>query len=153
MSSFIKICRLVLILQIVGDDTNKSAWHSWRNREQIKFREHLLLFSPKSFVFPSHIKNKDWNMQNCNFASCAVWVRNLVSHFEGGFLRTECWGGYLDLKGRKTDREENCVLMNFIACILHRIMLGWWNQGGWGGRDMWHAWGSDEVFTGFWLGG
>jgi hypothetical protein len=22
--------------------------------------------------------------QNCNFASCAVWLRNLVSHFEGG---------------------------------------------------------------------
>jgi len=24
------------------------------------------------------------NIQNCNFASCAVWVRNLVSHFEAG---------------------------------------------------------------------
>jgi hypothetical protein len=22
-----------------------------------------------------------------------------------------------------------------------------------GGRDMWHAWGRGEVFTGFWLGG
>jgi hypothetical protein len=20
-------------------------------------------------------------------------------------------------------------------------LLGWLNQGGWGGRDMWHAWG------------
>jgi hypothetical protein len=27
-------------------------------------------------------------------------------------------------KGRKTDREENCMMMNFIACILHRILLG-----------------------------
>jgi hypothetical protein len=26
-------------------------------------------------------KNLDQNIQNCNFASCAVWVRNLVSHF------------------------------------------------------------------------
>jgi hypothetical protein len=26
-------------------------------------------------------KRKDYNIQNCNFASCAVWVRNLVSHF------------------------------------------------------------------------
>jgi hypothetical protein len=26
-------------------------------------------------------------MQNCNFADCAVWVRNLVSHFEERSLR------------------------------------------------------------------
>jgi hypothetical protein len=44
-----------------------------------------ILFSPKSFVFPSNIKKpKDKSIQNCNFASCAVWVRNLVSHFEEG---------------------------------------------------------------------
>jgi hypothetical protein len=40
-----------------------------------------------------------------------------------GFLRTQCWGRNLDLKGRKTDREENCIMMNFTACILHRILL------------------------------
>jgi hypothetical protein len=44
-------------------------------------------------------------------------------------------------------------MMNFITCILHRILLGRLNQGGWGGQDMWHAWGMGEVFTGFWLGG
>jgi hypothetical protein len=50
-----------------------------------KFRECLLLFSPKSFIFPSHIKKpKDQNTQNSNFASCAVWVQNLVSHYGGG---------------------------------------------------------------------
>jgi hypothetical protein len=27
------------------------------------------------------------------------------------------------LKGRKTDRGENCIMMNFITCILHRILL------------------------------
>jgi hypothetical protein len=53
-----------------------------------------------------------------------------------GFLRTQCWGRYLDLKGRKTDCGENCIVMNFTACILHRILLGWLNQGGWGGRNM-----------------
>jgi hypothetical protein len=31
-------------------------------------------------------------------------------------------GGYLDLKGRKTDCGENCIMMNFTACILHRIV-------------------------------
>jgi hypothetical protein len=25
---------------------------------------------------------------------------------------------------RKMDRGENCIMMNFIACILHRILLG-----------------------------
>jgi hypothetical protein len=25
---------------------------------------------------------------------------------------------------RKTDHGENCIMMNFIACILHRILLG-----------------------------
>jgi hypothetical protein len=30
---------------------------------------------------------------------------------------------------RKTDRGENCIMMNFTACILHRILLGSLNQG------------------------
>jgi len=51
----------------------------------------------------------------------SLWRRNI----DGGFLRTECWGEYLDLKGRKTDRGENCIMMNLTACILHRILLGW----------------------------
>jgi hypothetical protein len=41
----------------------------------------------------------------------------------------------------------------FVTCILRRILLGWSNQGGWGGLDMWHAWGTGDVLTGFWLGG
>jgi len=34
-----------------------------------------------------HIKNT----QNCNFASCAVWVRNLVSRFKGGTQTEDFW--------------------------------------------------------------
>jgi hypothetical protein len=30
----------------------------------------------------------------------------------------------LDLKGRKADHGENYIMMNFIACILHLILLG-----------------------------
>jgi hypothetical protein len=44
-------------------------------------------------------------------------------------------------------------MMNFTACILHRILLRWLNEKGWVGLDMWHAWGRGRVFTGFWLGG
>jgi hypothetical protein len=32
-------------------------------------------------------------------------------------------------------------------------LSGWWNQGWWGGEDMWLAWGRGEVFRGFCLGG
>jgi hypothetical protein len=30
----------------------------------------------------------------------------------------------LDLKGRNRDRGENCTVINFTACIIHRILLG-----------------------------
>jgi hypothetical protein len=53
----------------------------------------------------------------------------------------------------KRDHGGSCIVMNFTACILHRILLGWLNEGGWGGRDMRHAWVKGEVFRGLWLGG
>jgi hypothetical protein len=33
-------------------------------------------------------------------------------------------------KGRKTDHGENYTMINFITCILHRILLGCLNEGG-----------------------
>jgi len=36
---------------------NNWEWYSWWSQEQIKSGKCLLLFSPKSFVFPSRIKN------------------------------------------------------------------------------------------------
>jgi hypothetical protein len=59
----------------------------------------------------------------------------------------------LDLKGRKKDREENGIIMNFIGCILHRILIVGLHKGGRGGWDMWNAWERGEVLTGFWLAG
>jgi hypothetical protein len=50
-------------------------------------------------------------------------------------LRTESWGRYFDLRGKKTDRGGNCTIMEFITFILHLILSGWLNQGGWGGLD------------------
>jgi hypothetical protein len=41
------------------------------------------------------------------FASCTVWC-----------------GGRLDIKGRKTDHGEKCIMKYFTICILHRILLG-----------------------------
>jgi len=47
------------------------------------------------------------------------------------------------------DRGENYMMMNFIVCILHRIFLWWYNQGGWGGRDVWHARGGERCLQNF----
>jgi len=49
------------------------------------------------------------------------------------------------------DRRENCIMMKLMTCILHRALLRWSNQGGWGGRDRWHAWRRGERFTDFCL--
>jgi hypothetical protein len=84
----------------------------------------------------------------------------------GAKLGLSFWGRYIDwvfenrvlkkIFGPKREEDgswRNCIMMNFITCILHLNFLGWLGQGGWGGRDMWHAWGRGEVFTGFWSRG
>jgi len=50
---------------------------------------------------------------------------------------------FLKSKGWKTDRRQNCIMMNFTVCILHRMR--------WAGHVARIERG--EVFTGFWLGG
>jgi hypothetical protein len=37
-------------------------------------------------------------------------------------------------------------MMNFTACIVQRVLLGRLNEGGCGGRDVWHAWRGRGVF-------
>jgi sorting nexin-29 len=54
---------------------------------------------------------------------CKTWSLTLREEQRLKFLRTRCLG-YLDLKGRKMDCGENCIMMNFTACILHQILLG-----------------------------
>jgi hypothetical protein len=80
----------------------------------------------------------------CETWSLALREEHRLRVFENRVLRK-----YLDLKGRKMDRGENCIMMNFMTCNLHQILLGWLNQGRWGGRDMWHAWGGERCSHGF----
>jgi hypothetical protein len=52
-----------------------------------------------------------------------VYEFDISSHFrlrvfENRVLRI------LDLKGEETDHGEHCIMINFMACILHRILLG-----------------------------
>jgi hypothetical protein len=35
-------------------------------------------------IFSSRLISKNLKIRNCNFAGCAVWVRNFVFHFGGG---------------------------------------------------------------------
>jgi hypothetical protein len=53
-------------------------------------------------------------------AKLGLTLREERRVFENRALRR----GYLDLKGRKKDHGENYIMMNFMACILHRILLG-----------------------------
>jgi hypothetical protein len=55
---------------------------------------------------------------------CETWSLTLGEEHRLRILRTVCSERYLELKGKKTDRGENCIMMNFIVCILHRILLG-----------------------------
>jgi hypothetical protein len=35
-------------------------------------------------LLSSRLISKNLKIKVCNFAGCAVWVQNLISHFEGG---------------------------------------------------------------------
>jgi hypothetical protein len=53
--------------------------------EQFEDGDSLLSFGAESFIFQFTVKkHKDQDTQNCNFASCFVWVWSLVSYIEGG---------------------------------------------------------------------
>jgi hypothetical protein len=52
--------------------------------DEIKSRLNLVQNLLSSRLISKNLKIKIY--KNCNFASCAIWVRNLVSHVVGGTL-------------------------------------------------------------------
>jgi hypothetical protein len=84
---------------------------------------------------------------------CFIRSAVLVSILRSPDLKARSWSVFITDTGKFMTCTFYFAEFVTIACILHRILLGWLNQGGWGGRNMWHAWGRWEVFTGFWLGG
>jgi hypothetical protein len=92
-----------------------------KSRVEIKFRECLLSFSPKSSVFPSHVKNLKIKiyktvilpvvLYGCKTWSLTLGEEHRLRVFENRVLR-------------KMDQGENCIMINFTACILHQILLG-----------------------------
>jgi hypothetical protein len=88
-------------------------------------------------ILSSHLISKNLKIKIYKTVICRLYCMGAKlglslsgRNTDWGFLRTEWWGGYLDLKGRKMDRGENCMMMSFTACIFQRILLGWLNQGG-----------------------
>jgi hypothetical protein len=55
---------------------------------------------------------------------CEIWSFTLREEHRLRVFENGARGRYLDLKGRKTDHGKNCIMMNFIACILHVRLLG-----------------------------
>jgi hypothetical protein len=89
----------------------------------------LLSFSPKSFVFPSHIKNLKINIYRTVILpvvlyGCETWSLTLREEHRLRVFENRVLRKIFGPKGRKTDHGENCIMMNFTACILHRILLG-----------------------------
>jgi hypothetical protein len=63
------------IVQVRGNNLQKSKFYSGINYEQIEFRECLLSCDAKFFVFQFTIqKYKDSDIQNYNFVCCFAWV-------------------------------------------------------------------------------
>lgn len=61
-----------------------------------------------------------------------------LKNTEWGCLRRRCWGEYMD---QRVFRKWNkSIIRSFINCVLHQILLVWWNQwgqhgGGGGGTE------------------
>jgi hypothetical protein len=86
----------------------------------------LAIIQSKIFYLP--VSYQKIKIYKTNFASCAVWVQTLsftlreehrLGVFENSVLKR-----IFGPKRVKMDCGENCIMMNFTTCILHRILLG-----------------------------
>jgi hypothetical protein len=88
----------------------------------------LAIIHPESSVLPFHIKKPKIKIYRTVILSvvlygCETWSLTLREEhrlrvFENRELRK-----IFRPKRMKKDRGENCIMMNFTACILHRILL------------------------------
>jgi hypothetical protein len=77
---------------------------------------------PFPFIFSSYKKLKIKICRTVIFPfvlyGCKTWSLTLREKH-----RLKVFENSADLKGRKTNRGENCIMMNVMACILHLILL------------------------------
>jgi hypothetical protein len=62
---------------------------------------------------------------------CETWFLTLREEYIWGYLRTGCWGEYLDIRGKWQEAGENCIMRSSVICTLQRLLLRWSNQGKW----------------------
>jgi hypothetical protein len=91
--------------------------------------KYLLSFSPKYFVFPSHIKNLKTKIYKTVILpvvlyGCKTWSLTLREEHRLRVFENKVLRKIFGPKRKETDHGENCIMMNFITCILHRILLG-----------------------------
>jgi hypothetical protein len=149
----------------------RAAWYYCKRnvatKGKIKFnnlilhRIHLWYSSPNRFftTIPLHnprgcIKNLKikiyknvflpFVLYECGTWSLILWEEHRLRILEKRMLR-KIFGP----KERTIDHGENCIMKNFIAGILHRILSVWLNQEELCGMGMWHAWGRDTCLRGF----
>jgi hypothetical protein len=101
--------------------------------EQFEVRESLLSFGAESFIFQFAIqKQKDQVTQNCNFASCFVWVKGLVSYIEGrmqaGGVQQVLRKVYGPMRDVVTWELRRHRVRSFTLCTHHQILIRWSNQ-------------------------
>jgi hypothetical protein len=89
----------------------------------------LAISQSKIFCLPYHIKKLKIKIYKTVIlpvvlCGCEIWSLTLREEHRLRFFENRVLRKILDPKVRKTDRGENCIMMNFTACILHRILLG-----------------------------
>jgi hypothetical protein len=98
----------------------------------------MLLFSSESFVYSFPL----WNLKNKIYEIITlpvfIWVWNFDSHTKGTTQIGSVWVQVLIIFAPKTEemargwtRLRTKELL--ITCGVHKILLGWLNQGGWDG--------------------
>jgi hypothetical protein len=89
----------------------------------------MLLFSPKSFVFPSHIRKVKIKIYETvilpvSLYGCENWSLTLREEHRLRGFGNRVLRRIFGPKREETDHRENCIIMNFTACIFHVILSG-----------------------------
>jgi hypothetical protein len=107
--------------------------------DEIKSRliqDMLAIFKSKIFCTPvSYQKNLKIKIYKTVILplvlyGCETWSLTLGKEYRLRVFENRVLRRIFGPKRGKTDHGENCIMMNFIACILHRILLRRLNQGG-----------------------
>jgi hypothetical protein len=82
-------------------------------------------------LLSSHLISKNLKTKICKTVilpfvlyGCETWSVTLREEHRLRVFENRMMRRIFGPKGMKTDRGDNCIMMNFIACVLHRILLG-----------------------------